>query len=113
MKRAVSLSDLQQFVELTVQDSSGRGDERHIFGGERVFFLSGFMAKKQALLMGLGFGWMPVDMVEQELANGSLAEVNYSGDSRYHFTPHIVYRGEQNLGPAARRLVALLEQNSV
>lgn len=104
----LSLAELQQYIELTVQDSSGRGDENNLFGGERVFFLSGFMAKKQALLMGLGFGWMPLYMIEAELAAGSLCEVAYSGASRYRFTPHIVYRGDQNLGPAARRLVDLL-----
>ncbi|HAY93655.1 MAG TPA: LysR family transcriptional regulator, partial [Shewanella sp.] len=29
------------------------------FGGDKVFYLSGFIMKKNALLKGLGFGWLP------------------------------------------------------
>jgi DNA-binding transcriptional LysR family regulator len=58
-KPSVTLDQLQEHVELTVQDSSEQGDDRHMFGGERVFYLSDFSVKKKALLMGVGFGWIP------------------------------------------------------
>lgn len=105
---SVTLNDLQQEIELSVQDSSERGDDRHMFGGERVFFLAGFTTKKQALLMGLGFGWMPRYLIEDELANGSLKEVPYVGGARYHFTPALVHRRDQPLGRAGQRLSGLL-----
>ena len=59
--RKLSLADLQAHVELTVHDSSEsrRIADARIFGGSRVFFLSDFATKKQAVVMGLGFGWMP------------------------------------------------------
>lgn len=105
-----ALEDLHRHVELSVQDSSDRGDDRHMFGGERVFFLSGFIAKKQALLMGLGFGWMPLNLVREELAAGSLAEVRYRGGSRYRFTPALVTRLDRPLGPTGRLLAESLRQ---
>ena len=105
---AAGLEELHAHVELSVQDSSGRGDDRHMFGGERVFFLSGFMAKKQALLMGLGFGWMPRYLVEEELARGELVELPYEGGSRFRFTPWLVHRIDRPLGKAGARLAALL-----
>lgn len=71
--RSASLSDLHEHVELSVQDSSGQGDDRHMFGGERVFYMSGFVPKKQALLLGLGFGWMPRYLVSAELREGRVA----------------------------------------
>lgn len=104
----VSLADLHAHVELSVQDSSDQGDDRHMFGGERVFYLSGFEAKKQALLMGLGFGWMPRYLADAELRDGSLREVRYIGGSRYRFTPMLVHRLDRPLGRTATRLIALL-----
>jgi DNA-binding transcriptional LysR family regulator len=105
--RGASLAQLQRYVELTVQDSSGRGKDQQ-FGGERVFNLSDFSAKKQSLLMGLGFGWMPRYLVDAELAGGTLCELDYAGGSRYRFTPWLVYRDNQPPGLAQQRLMALL-----
>jgi DNA-binding transcriptional LysR family regulator len=109
MKR-VSLSALHDHVELSVQDSSGQGADRHMFGGDRVFYLSGFIPKKQALLMGLGFGWMPHYLCKEELRAGALREIKFAGGSRYRFTPQLVQRRDRRLGRAATQLVALLEE---
>jgi DNA-binding transcriptional LysR family regulator len=106
--QSVSLAALQEHVELTVQDSSDQGDDRHMFGGERVFHLSGFDAKKQALLKGLGFGWMPMYLVADELRSGALRELPYVAGSRYRFTPQLVYRIDRPLGRAGTRLAELL-----
>ena len=107
-QRTASLKDLHEHVELSIQDSSDRGDDKHMFGGERVFYLSGFMAKKQALRMGLGFGWMPRYLVDRELCAGTLRELPYIGGSRYRFTPLLVYRSDSPPGRTGRRLAELL-----
>ncbi|MCC7134309.1 MAG: LysR family transcriptional regulator [Gemmatimonadales bacterium] len=111
-RRGVSLVDLQEQVELSVQDSSDQGGDQHMFGGERVFYLSGFVAKRQALLMGLGFGWMPAYLVTDELAAGRLVELDYVGGSRYRFTPRLVHRIDRPPGPAGRRLAELVRQTA-
>ena len=110
--KSARLEDLRHHVELSVQDSSGRRDDPHGFGGERVFHLSGFIAKKQALLMGLGFGWMPAYLVAEELQSGMLRELPYAGGSRYRFTPRLVHRSDRPLGRAGRRLVDLLKRTA-
>lgn len=106
----VGLDELQAHVELSVQDSSDRGDDRHMFGGERVFYLSGFVAKRQALLMGMGFGWMPLYLVDEALRQGQLLELPYVGGSRYRFTPWLVQRLDRPPGRARQRLIELLAQ---
>jgi len=113
--RPVSLDDLQAHVELSVQDSSDRsaslahaGVDHHMFGGERVFYLSGFVAKRQALLMGMGFGWMPRYLVDEALAAGQLVELAFEGGSRFRFTPWLVQRLDRPPGRAGRRLIELL-----
>jgi DNA-binding transcriptional LysR family regulator len=105
---SVALDFLQEHVELTVQDSSDQGDDRHLFGGERVFYLSDFSAKKRALLMGVGFGWMPMYLVKDELRKGALVEVQYTGGSRYRFNPMLVHRADRPLGRTGQHLVTLL-----
>jgi DNA-binding transcriptional LysR family regulator len=103
-RASVSRDALHDHVELSIQDSSDQGTDRHLLGGERVLYLSGFLAKRDALRLGLGFGWMPTDLVQDDLASGALAEVDYDGGSRYRFTPHLVRRGDRTLGPAGRLL---------
>src|SRR4029077_3144364 len=91
--KRVSLAELQTHVELSVQHSSEeQGFDRHLFGCERAFYLSSHHTKKEALLMGVGFGWMPVYLVHNELKAGALREVKYVGGSWYGFTPRLVHR---------------------
>jgi DNA-binding transcriptional LysR family regulator len=110
--RPAHLRDLQAHVELSVQDSSGHPDDPHGFGGERACYLSGFDAKRQALLMGVGFGWMPLNSVRDDLRAGRLRELRYAGGSRYRFTPRLVHRIDTPPGRAGSRLAALLREAS-
>ncbi|TQV85390.1 LysR family transcriptional regulator [Aliikangiella coralliicola] len=108
---SVTIAQLQQHVELSVHDSSEQElyDVEHMhFGGERMFFLSDFKSKKEALLQGIGFGWMPHYLVKRELSEGSLKEVNYQHGSRFAFAPHLVWRAEKKLGKTAQRFIELL-----
>lgn len=108
--RPLRLEELQDHVELSVQDSSDQGSDRQMFGGERVFYLSGFVAKRQALLMGMGFGWMPRYLVDEPLAAGQLVELPYQGGSRFRFTPWLVQRLDRPPGRAGQRLIELLSR---
>jgi DNA-binding transcriptional LysR family regulator len=109
-RRPLSLADLQAHVELTVHDSSESQPvvDARIFGGPRVFFLSDFGTKRQALLMGLGYGWMPVYLVREELAAGMLREIAYSAGSRYAFVPRLVHPADRPLGRAGSTFLRLL-----
>ncbi len=106
--KKVSLAQLQEHTELSVQDSSQSGNDEHVFGSERVFYLDGFFAKKEALLMGLGYGWMPSFLVKDELKKRKLVEVRFDEGSRYRFVPRMVRHRDQALGRAGRRLAELL-----
>jgi DNA-binding transcriptional LysR family regulator len=111
---SLTLSDLQRHVELTVHDSSEsrRLVDNRLFGGQRVFFLSDFFTKKQAVVMGLGFGWMPLYLVQGELSRGVLHEVPYQGGSRYAFAPMLVHPRDKPLGRAGALLLSLLSEAS-
>jgi DNA-binding transcriptional LysR family regulator len=110
--RQLSLADLQAHVELTVHDSSEsrRISDARLFGGPRVFSLSDFGTKRQAILLGLGYGWMPAYMVRRQLAAGVLREIAYSGGSRYTFVPRVVHPADRPLGRAGSTFLRLLAQ---
>jgi DNA-binding transcriptional LysR family regulator len=109
--KRVSLAQLQEHVELSVQHSSEeQGFDRHLFGCERAFYLSSHHTKKEALLMGVGFGWMPLYLVHQELKAEALREVKYVGGSWYRFTPRLVHRADRRLGRAGQEFVSLLRK---
>jgi DNA-binding transcriptional LysR family regulator len=111
--KRVSLAQLQEHVELSVQHSSEeQGYDRHLFGCERAFFLSSHHTKKEALLMGVGFGWMPLYLVHEELKSGALREVKYQGGSWYRFTPRLVHRADRQLGRAGQQFISLLRKSA-
>lgn len=108
--KRISLSELQQHVELTIEDSSPNKTYRDElqFGGDKVFYLSGFIMKKNALLKGLGFGWLPDFLVQEELLSGELVEVDFVGGSRYTFIPQLVSTLERPLGRAGKLFTELI-----
>ncbi|MBW0281152.1 MAG: LysR family transcriptional regulator [Shewanella sp.] len=108
--KKISLPELQQHVELTIEDSSPNKTYRDElqFGGDKVFYLSGFIMKKNALLKGLGFGWLPDFLVQAELLSGELVEVDFVGGSRYTFIPQLVSTLERPLGRAGKLFTELI-----
>ena len=108
--KGISLPELQQHVELTIEDSSpGKRDRDEMqFGGDKVFYLSGFIMKKNALLKGLGFGWMPDFLIAEELHQGQLIEVDFIGGNRFSFTPQLVSTLERPLGRAGQLFTELI-----
>lgn len=107
----IELEQLYDHVELTIHDSSDPGKQKLDslqFGGERVFYFSDFNSKKEALLMGLGFGWMPNFLIECELISGELVELDYQGESSHTFTPQLVYPSDRPLGKAGQIIADLI-----
>jgi DNA-binding transcriptional LysR family regulator len=108
----IALEQLFDHVELTIHDSSDP-DKKALdslqFGGDRVFYLSDFSSKKRALMMGLGFGWMPGFLIREELTSGDLVELDYQSRSRHTFTPQLVYPSNRPLGKAGTIMADLIK----
>jgi DNA-binding transcriptional LysR family regulator len=110
--KQISLPELQQHVELTIEDSSPgkRARDEMQFGGDKVFYLSGFIMKKNALLKGLGFGWMPDFLIAEELVKQDLIAIDFIGGNRFSFTPQLVSTLERPLGRAGQLFTELILQ---
>jgi len=103
-------ADLQAHIQLAVQDSSGRTEslDPYLFGGSRVYYLSDFYTKHRALMLALGFGWMPNHLIENDLAKGRLHEIDLDEPTRYTFTPFMVHPVDQPLGKAGHLFLQLM-----
>lgn len=109
-QQSLTQKELEQHIELTVHESSDskRLVDTHLFGSQRVFYLSDFDSKRQALLMGLGYGWMPMDLIQDSVTSGELVELNYKPASRFAFTPKLIHRTDRPLGNTGVRFKQLL-----
>ncbi len=108
----VARGDLSEHVELVVADSSRRKDSsphRLFLGSPQVFELSDFHSKTEAILGGVGYGWLPSHLAAPHMASGELVELPFVEGSKYTFHPQLVHRSSATIGPACRRLMALLE----
>lgn len=110
---AVDRAALGLHVELIVEDSGLKrdgGPGRLALGAAQVFRVSDFHAKREALLEGVGFGWMPTHLVQADVRRGALVQLAFAEGAVASFVPHLVTRTTPAPGPAAQRFVALLRE---
>lgn len=99
---------LWSFVEVLVADSGKRDAPPPTriakIGSPNVFELGDFNEKREALLAGLGFGWLPMHLARRDIRRGDLVPIRFEEGSRYVLEPVLAHRHDVPLGPAARAL---------
>ncbi len=97
---------LSTFVEVLVADSGARdGTPPNVLakiGSPNVFELSDFDAKRRALLLGLGFGWLPKRLAAAAIRRGELVPIRFVEGNRYVLAPVLAHRRDRPLGSAGR-----------
>lgn len=97
-----SLSDLRKHPFLTVMGSSPKLNlPTNILENGTSLEVGDFLVKREALLNGLGFGWMPEFLIAHDLAEGRLKPVSWSRESRHMYFPFVYFRESEELGKAA------------
>lgn len=103
--KKVTRDSLAEHVLLTVRGSDPR---LHLVTAEldtqSTVHLSDFHAKKDAIVEGLGFGWLPDWLIERELKRGELIPLKLPQGSVHVFEPRVVMRSA-NAGNATRMLL--------
>jgi DNA-binding transcriptional LysR family regulator len=64
-----------------------------------------FPTKREALMRGLGFGWLPEYIITRELENGSLRVIHTELENRARLHPRLYHRKPELLGRAVSRLI--------
>jgi DNA-binding transcriptional LysR family regulator len=102
---------LKANTELIVADSGTSPKNRpqglRFFSGTS-FALSDFQSKREAILEGVGFGWLPMHLAAEHLRSQELKRINFEEESKYHFTPFLVRRRQSAPGKGASLLSTLI-----
>ncbi len=102
-RKVLGQDDLEQETFLTVRGSDQRLSLSTIsLDQASTFHLSDFVAKKSAILAGVGFGWMPEYLVEKEIKKGLLKVVKWQGQSVHEFSPVLYSRSVEAIGRAVK-----------
>ncbi len=110
-KRPIDRAALAHHVELVVEDSSREARAQPLsLSSPQVFRLSDFHSKLEALMEGVGVGWMPRHLVEDRLREKRLVMVPFVEGNRHVFVPQLVHRRARPLGRAGRMFVELLKR---
>jgi DNA-binding transcriptional LysR family regulator len=110
----IPTSVLERHVQLVLSDRSrmSEGKDLGVFSS-KTWRLSDLGAKHAFLLAGLGWGGMPLDIVEGDLASGALVPLAIEGmDMKFWMAMSAIYRTDSPPGPAGRWLVDRLKQTS-
>ncbi len=75
----------------------------------RLVHLNDFHSKKEAILSGMGFGWLPGYLVGKELRSGKLRKIAWREGNTHVFRPHVCFHRDRTLGRAAAAIAASLE----
>jgi DNA-binding transcriptional LysR family regulator len=112
MRSAVSASAVAKHVQLVLTDRTVLTEGRD-FGvlSPLTWRLADLGAKHAFLGAGLGWGHMPLHMVQADLDSGALVKIRVQGQPRdLLMSMRVVFRKDAPPGPAARAFIAQLKQ---
>jgi DNA-binding transcriptional LysR family regulator len=110
----IPTSTLARHVQLVLSDRSGMSEGKD-FGvlSPRTWRLSDLGAKHAFLRAGLGWGGMPFDVIEADLASGALIPLALEDlDTSARMAMSVIYRTDSPPGPAGRWLIDRLKRAS-
>ena len=114
LKGPVPARVLAQHRQLVLTDRSelSKGKDFGVFSSD-TWRLADLGAKHAFLRAGLGWGAMPVDVIETDLANGSLVRLDLEDVPKANLVMPMsaVFRADKPPGPAGRWLIERLKSN--
>jgi len=110
-REAIARAVLAKHVHLVHMDPADTlGPCGAIKLSSRVWHLSHLGAKLAFLRAGLGFGGMPIHMIEEDLACGALVEITCEDPLPTGHVMSAIYRTDNPPGPAGRWFIERLKQ---
>ncbi|MBK6519008.1 MAG: LysR family transcriptional regulator [Polyangiaceae bacterium] len=109
VKGPLCASDLGAHLLLTVHGSDPRLElPTAQLEARSTALLNDFVAKKDAILAGIGFGWLPEHLARRDLKSRALAILKFEGGWAHTCTPRLYLREGRHQGRATKRFVDAL-----
>ncbi|MDE1994973.1 MAG: LysR family transcriptional regulator, partial [Rhizobiaceae bacterium] len=104
--KEITPSRLQPFVQCVIRDTARHSQPRdsYVLKGARHLTVSDQLMKKQVILNGMGWGHMPLFLVEDEIRNGLLVDFTNADFQGGRIDLAAARRRDRPHGPAANRL---------
>jgi DNA-binding transcriptional LysR family regulator len=114
-RRPIPTTVLDEYVHLTHIDPADLSRTLVFSRYARTWRLSHLGAKLAFLRAGLGFGGMPLHLVEADLASGALVQIATEGapPGGHMITMTAIYRTDSPPGPAGRWFIEHLKQEDI
>ncbi|MEX3629467.1 MAG: LysR family transcriptional regulator [Burkholderia sp.] len=102
-RQRIPLSEAREHTQLVLTDRS-QLTEGQSFGiyATRTWKVADLGAKHRLLLAGLGWGSMPMHLVEEDLRHGRLVPIRLSDRHSIRYGLSLIRRADRSSGPAAR-----------
>lgn len=104
--KKISLSDLRKHTFIKITGTSrelGFSTEPLEFASS--FSVNDFSTKKQAILKGLGYGWLPEYLLKAELKAKSVQILKTEIDNEHFLSPRLYHRKEEAIGKTTKQLL--------
>lgn len=109
--REATFEDLRLHRQVIVRDSgAGRRRDEGWLGAEQRWTLGHMVSSRAALRAGLGFAWLPLAYVAEDLASGALQRLPLREGGERFAQSYLVFTSRDAAGPAALHLAALLHE---
>ncbi len=110
--RELGNDDLRRELQVVIRDS-GLHMKRDMgwLGSEHRWTVTSIDKAVEALLSGLGFGWVPMHQVQSYIEQGKLKPLPMSEGQRRHAYLYMIFGQPGRIGPATKRLAEILREN--
>lgn len=106
--RELTLDDLARELHIVVRDSGTQGRDDGWLGGTRRWTVTSGSTRQALMRAGLGFGWMPVTQIEDDLAAGRLRPLPLREGRRRKRTLYLVLAEPRQAGPGVRHAADII-----
>ena len=110
--RTLTLEDLKSYRQIVVRDSSQLNKKERASDGwleaNQRWTVSHMQSSIDIITKGLGFAWLPLSLIEEQLKNGDLQSLQLGTNSERMAQVYLTFKDEDSLGPVARYFLAEL-----
>lgn len=112
LDRNITMQDLMRETHVVVSDSGSKGIDAGWLNESHRWAVTSLDSARKLISNGLGYGWIPEDEIEQQIANNELKKLPLEQDAERTVLLYLIYADLNQLGPATRQLSELIKQVS-
>jgi len=108
--RSITTHDLERETHVILSDSGSKGLDSGWISDSRRWTVTSPESAFKIISNGLGFGWLPEKVIEQQLLNNELKCLPLKEGNKTTAILYLVYADLEQVGPATREFAEILKQ---